>query len=89
MKVSPLLHIMRVSSRLSMSPAKAIALTATVVAIAIILLAANFITTYAQQAAAATNTDQPTSSNSEPNTIKRKGQLQSTATRRLGNSGYE
>ena len=40
---------MRVSSRLSMSPAKAIALTATVVAIAIILLAANFITTYAQQ----------------------------------------
>jgi PKD repeat protein len=32
-----------------MSPAKAIALTATVVAIAIILLAANFITTYAQQ----------------------------------------
>jgi PKD repeat protein len=40
---------MGVSSRLSMSPAKAIALTATVVAIAIILLAANFITTYAQQ----------------------------------------
>jgi PKD repeat protein len=40
---------MRVSSRLSMSPAKAIAVTATVVAIAIILLAANFITTYAQQ----------------------------------------
>ena len=40
---------MRVSSRLSMSPAKTIALTATVVAIAIILLAANFITTYAQQ----------------------------------------
>jgi PKD repeat protein len=40
---------MRVSSRLSMSPAKAIALTATVVAITIILLAANFITTYAQQ----------------------------------------
>jgi PKD repeat protein len=32
-----------------MSPAKAIAVTATVVAIAIILLAANFITTYAQQ----------------------------------------
>jgi len=32
-----------------MSPAKAIALTATVVAITIILLAANFITTYAQQ----------------------------------------
>jgi PKD repeat protein len=32
-----------------MSPAKTIALTATVVAIAIILLAANFITTYAQQ----------------------------------------
>ena len=32
-----------------MSPAKAIALTATVVAIAIILVAANFITTYAQQ----------------------------------------
>jgi PKD repeat protein len=41
---------MRVSSRLSMLPAKAIALTAVVVvAIAIILLAANFITTYAQQ----------------------------------------
>ena len=44
---------------------------------------------YNLRATTTTNTDQPTSSNSEPNIIKRKGQLQSTATRRLGNSGYE
>ena len=53
---------MRVSSRLSMSPAKAIALTATVVAIAIILVAANFITTYAQQQQ--TQTSQPAATQS-------------------------
>ena len=42
-----------------MSPVKAIALTATVVAIAIILLAANFITTYAQQQQQQTQASQP------------------------------
>jgi PKD repeat protein len=55
---------MRVSSRLSMSPAKAIALTATVVAIAIILVAANFITTYAQQQQQQTQTSQPAATQS-------------------------
>ena len=54
---------MRVSSRLSMSPVKAIALTAVVVAIAIILLAANFITTYAQQQQQ-TQTSQPAATQS-------------------------
>ena len=47
-----------------MSPAKAIALTATVVAIAIILLAANFITTYAQQQQQQTQTSQPAATQS-------------------------
>jgi PKD repeat protein len=47
-----------------MSPAKTIALTATVVAIAIILLAANFITTYAQQQQQQTQTSQPAATQS-------------------------
>jgi PKD repeat protein len=47
-----------------MSPAKAIALTAVVVAIAIILLAVNFITTYAQQQQQQTQTSQPAATQS-------------------------
>ena len=79
---------MRVSSRLSMSPAKAIALTATVVAIAIILLAANFITTYAQQQQQQAQTSQPAATQS-PTLLSAKDSFRGTATRRLGNSGYE
>jgi PKD repeat protein len=53
---------MKVSSGLSILPAKAIALSAAIVAIGVILLAASFITTYAQQQQ--TQTGQPASNQS-------------------------
>jgi hypothetical protein len=79
---------MRVSLRLLISPAMTIALTATVVAIAIILLTANIPITNAQQQQQQQQQQQPTSSDSERNNIipKYRRRYKIEGARRLGNS---